>query len=635
MYFQLNSPSIPAIRAKFLIEKLRAFRQNDVSISLCATGRAGSGKTTLGNRLIGIDYFMPSTGRQDCTDEVNLVEFPIGLKYFDLPGVCSDDRLENHNRAALGINQIDDFDIIDTLTLAKYTEKQSTPQQKFSVANFQETQLNPDLIFYLIAPDKLFLQIDIAYLRDLLKKHRHKIIYIFNIFADKETGKTFSATEQNITDVTTIIQKVHTSIVGPDNPPIIVPINCWTGEGISELASYSHQMLGNEKGKIFEELIQYQQQKTPNEYLFQIKRELIRLFSYVACQKPEATYTCNQPIHQACHTLWDFLANFCDKTGQTESHLIEQIITLINQVLSKPLNESTSKTVNSLEEDITDDFDYLNERTNLRLIKAKNIAIKFRDSQVKNSQKEIAHYKQQIHSFVEKIESSIKKYEILEKEANILQQQTDDGTKERNSISEEMITISGKQQSHESKYQRIFQKINKLEKKCNKIKREYPYSFILTYRYNTSIDEKTEKLKKQKKKCKRRRKQLEYKTSKFNQVEQSVRRLANLYVSKSKNLVEYKQNLQNERKLLSEKGKLCEDYSLFAKEVCNSFESEFNSASKAREIEDCVAKIAINKLIVDVIMKCTTYHFDSTGECKYNNAIKLREKKWYNKEIQR
>ena len=112
MFFKFEPPSVSSIRAKFLIEKLNELATGFSPISLCATGRTGSGKTTLGNRLIGIDYFMPSTGEQDCTDEVNLFEFPSRLKYFDLPGVASKRNLENYNRAALGIEQRGKFLIL-------------------------------------------------------------------------------------------------------------------------------------------------------------------------------------------------------------------------------------------------------------------------------------------------------------------------------------------------------------------------------------------------------------------------------------------------------------------------------------------------------------------------------------------
>ncbi len=51
------------------------------------------------------------------------------------------------------------------------------------------------------------------------------------------------ATEANLTDVITKIIGVHTSVLGEDNKPIIVGVNCWTGEGISELVTRSHEPL--------------------------------------------------------------------------------------------------------------------------------------------------------------------------------------------------------------------------------------------------------------------------------------------------------------------------------------------------------------------------------------------------------
>ncbi|MCD8487636.1 MAG: hypothetical protein LRZ84_13105 [Desertifilum sp.] len=54
---ELSSVSLPTIRANFIVEKLKQLPQNLPSLKLFVTGRTGSGKTTLANRLIGIDYF--------------------------------------------------------------------------------------------------------------------------------------------------------------------------------------------------------------------------------------------------------------------------------------------------------------------------------------------------------------------------------------------------------------------------------------------------------------------------------------------------------------------------------------------------------------------------------------------------
>lgn len=265
MYFQVNSPSVPGIRARLIIEKLSTFTTFIDHINIFVTGRTGAGKTTLGNQLIGGSYFMPSTGRQDCTDEVNLVAFSIGLRYFDLPGVCSNDRLENYNRAALGINQIEKIDdedlpIVESLTVADYSKSQNPQRQNYRLADFRNLQYKPDLIFYLIAPDKQFGRGDRKYLRDLLKRH-HQVIYVLNMFVNKQSEKIFAATEANLIDAVTKIMEMHTSFFGTNSQPTIVPVNCWTGEGISELLIQSQNILGGEKGRLFEELIAYQQQK--------------------------------------------------------------------------------------------------------------------------------------------------------------------------------------------------------------------------------------------------------------------------------------------------------------------------------------------------------------------------------------
>jgi hypothetical protein len=50
-------------------------------------------------------------------------------------------------------------------------------------------------------------------------------------------------------------------------------------------------------------------------------------------------------------------------------------------------------------------------------------------------------------------------------------------------------------------------------------------------------------------------------------------------------------------------------------ENMNHFAEEISAF--VEKIEGCANKMAINKLIVDVLMQCKIYHFDSTGECNY------------------
>ncbi|PSF34925.1 hypothetical protein C7H19_18125 [Aphanothece hegewaldii CCALA 016] len=335
MYFQITPPSISRIRAKFIIEKLSNSPQNSSLINIFATGRTHSGKTTLGNRLLGVDYFL-STGRQDCTKEINLIEFPNGLKYFDLPGVCSDDRLENYNRVALNMSQFEEFPFVDELTLARYKENQSPSEQNLSISHYEKLNFKPDLIYYLIAPDKQFARGDRKYLTDLLKRHQN-IIYVFNMFVNKQTGICYAATEANIQDVATQILKIHRNILGENSQPKIVGVNCWTGEGIAELLHQSEQILLGEKGKVFQELIEYQQQKTPDEYVNQVKQELIRLYAHAACEKATGSDSCDQPLHRICHTLFDFLANLPIQSKQSDNLITQRVNTIVNQIISKQI----------------------------------------------------------------------------------------------------------------------------------------------------------------------------------------------------------------------------------------------------------------------------------------------------------
>lgn len=310
MSFKLNNPSILAIRKSFIVEKLGSLSKTISHIDIFVTGRTTSGKTTLGNRLIGEEYFL-CLGYQNTTKEINLVEFPSGLRYFDLPGVDSDDRLENYNRATLGLEQVENFPFVKELTLARYRENQPPQKQNYSLADFKNLQLKPDLIFYLIAPNKQFSRGEEEYLWDLLKYHQ-QVIYVFNMFVDRQTMSSHIVTPQNFADVESIVTEIHKDALGNNNQPIIVKVNCLTGEGISELLTRSHQVLGDEKGKLFKELIHYQQQKTPDEYVHQVKRELLKVFAHAACQKPDGNSSSGQTIREDCQSLWNFLVDLLE-----------------------------------------------------------------------------------------------------------------------------------------------------------------------------------------------------------------------------------------------------------------------------------------------------------------------------------
>ena len=472
--FQFRSPSISAIRAKLLMEKLRELSSSNLSITLCATGRTGSGKTTLGNRLVGIDYFMPSTGFQDCTDEVNKVKFPSGPEYFDLPGVASKGDLENYNRAALGIAQREKFQKVEKITLATYSEDKQTPErQQFEVSDFKNL-LKPNLVIYLVASDKQFLDIDCLYLGDFLTSYT-EVIYVLNIFADKQTGSHY-ATEQNITDITNRITDVHTSVLGSKNQPAIAKVNCWTGEGFSELLEHCHRQLGNKKGSFFEELVQYQQQKTPVEYLRSVKQELLKLFAYVACQKPDESYCCDQELHKCCRILGDFLANLngakikqvfenniADSVTDVWStipnppHFFGYLTTILKLLPKNRFRDFVISKIIRLEYDfknrimnIQERMDLLSEEFEVCMVESHNMALEFREQIIQLLNGEFQSLNKEIILLEQKFHSNIKKHDSLVNEIKSLEREIQYRVEKSNLLAQE---INSQKQVLQSRYE--------------------------------------------------------------------------------------------------------------------------------------------------------------------------------------
>ncbi|MEZ2341758.1 GTPase [Microcoleus sp.] len=696
MYFQLTPPSISKIRAKFIIEKLSKFPQNIDDINLFFTGRTGSGKTTLSNRLIGSDYFL-STGHQDCTKEINLIEFPIGLKCFDTPGVCSDELLENYNRVALGINQVEDCPFVENIILAKYRENHPHPQeQNLSVAEFISLRFQPDLIYYLIAPEKQFTRGDRKYLRDLLKRHQN-IIYVFNMFVNKQTGISYSATETEakISDATSQILKVHNNILGENHKPVIVGVNCWTGEGISELLHQSQLMLLGEKGKIFEQLIQYQQQKTPDEYVNQVKRELIRLYAHAACERPTGSDTCDQPLHKICHTLFDFLARLPIQSGQSDNSIYEQVNTIVNQVFSNPSQASQT-------ESLEDKVDYVQRGLNYTLnegIESFNELIKTYIFDLQKQGHELES--QEIEEWKQKKESDEQE---SESKWNLILSKIEDFNRINNSLEsldQEIENMRGKLkpriEAHHSRYVDILSRRQSLNSRIDRwkdrldrynanIQRINRSSARLTYEAKQSIEQESDYLDREQNSIKsedsyvdslvtdwqREDERIEVEKSKFNdridnfnQKIQTRDRKRKLIQEQLKEHNEFKKNAQDERNFWFELIKAFEDelnslgqrvdirideMNVHIQEIKNrlsenyfeqflSMEDSINELQKVinrcidemnvfenqiftfhQEINACIFKLTINKMVTQVLQKTTEHYFDETGEFEYRGS---------------
>jgi GTPase Era involved in 16S rRNA processing len=306
---QLNKPSLAEIRANLITEQLKNLPPNSSYINVFLTGRSASGKTTLGNRLIGESYFL-STGRQNTTQVVNLIDFSGGFRFFDLPGVDGGGRqeggrLENYNRAALGLKQVPSYPNIDEITVAIY-RKNSLPQEHtYKLNDFEKLPFKPDIAFYLIDPKKDLSRSEKDYVIDLIESG-HNVIYILNVWIDKyhkplATEQNFEDTEKSIKDIYFDLQK--------KKEPVIVRINCQTGQGIDSLLQQASLSLGDARGLVFKQIILAQHQKAPEIYIDLIKQELSKIFADAAYYEPKSYDDAKEKLKNTSRLLWDYLAS--------------------------------------------------------------------------------------------------------------------------------------------------------------------------------------------------------------------------------------------------------------------------------------------------------------------------------------
>jgi len=693
MYFQLTPPSISKIRAKFIIEKLSNFPQNISSINIFATGRTHSGKTTLGNRLLGIDYFL-STGRQDCTKEINLIEFPIGLKYFDLPGICSDDFLENYNRVALNISQFEDFPLVSEVSLLRYKQNQSPSEQNLTISYYESLNFKPDLIYYLIAPDKQFARGDRKYLRDLLKCHQN-IIYVFNMFVNKQTGMSYFATEANIQDVTTQILKVHRDILGEDSQPMIVGVNCLTGEGISELLHQSQQILSGQKGKIFEQLIQYQQQKTPDEYVNQVKRELIRLYAHAACERATGTDTCDQPLHKICYTLFDFLVSLPIQSEQADNSIAQQVNTIVQQILANPIKQNKLESLEdkfdyvhrAVDYILNESIDSFNELIKTYLSDVQQQAYELREQEFEEWQKDKESYGEQLESKWNIILSKIEEFNQINSSIESFEEEiTNKGKKLKSRVeahNANYVNILSRRQSCNSRYERWKDRLDRYNANVDRINRS---SARLTYEARQSIEQESDYLDREKSSIESEENYINAlardwqrederidaertifndKVDKFNQkidqrdrLRRSIQELLKEHNQFAKNTqdeinfwIEFIKFFNIELESLDEKiNARIEEMNVHIREIRNrlsaNYFEQFSDPEDAinelqevanrcldelsvfesqiftfhQELNHCIFRVNINKMVIQVLQKNTEHYFDETGEFEYRGS---------------
>lgn len=303
---------LQSLESQYLKDKLRNSGELFAdAINLWVTGRTGAGKTSLGNSLLD-SVVMKSNGFQDCTDFIGYFRLSSNLRFWDTPGVASSYAYENINRAALLLPQkepkkyskdpgkpLQDSDYLTIKDFTNCTSREALPEvEKVTVGVWQsETMQNdvaPDVILYVLAPDKQFLEPDEEYFGLLLEtwKELHPdrciVIPVLNIFQD-DRGNV-KPTSQNINDACQGINRVYQAVYNTQKNIPILQMNAKTGEGIPQITQLICQILPPEKigglGEVLQaDLKQYAERERIRRYYQNLSLISGRLARYTVDKK--------------------------------------------------------------------------------------------------------------------------------------------------------------------------------------------------------------------------------------------------------------------------------------------------------------------------------------------------------------
>lgn len=291
----LVEPSLGEVRARLVQKRLSGRargqgRQNGQARlpQLVATGRTGSGKSTLGNLLVGYGDLLRSTGRQDCTQAAHVLRFPRGLTYVDLPGVASSDRLENFNRVALGLSQVPDWPSVTGLQVLEYDGQRCTGDRTLPVGQISADLLRPDLVLYLIAPHLGLGRAEKAYLKDLLRSvGPDRMVFVLNLFHG--AGGRRIATAQNLADVRDNLVRWHQEAGLRLDTSRLVPMDCRSGAGLAELLSAARDRLGGSTA--LTDVINYQNERAPAIHRARVQEAVVGFAAQLAPKAAESDET--------------------------------------------------------------------------------------------------------------------------------------------------------------------------------------------------------------------------------------------------------------------------------------------------------------------------------------------------------
>ena len=350
MIANLTKPSLGLIRAGLIQQKLSApAAEGTVLPRVSATGRTGSGKSTLGNLMLGTDGMLPSDGRMDCTDAVHVVRFPHGLTYIDLPGVASDDKLENFNRVALGMAQNPQWPQVSELRFFDYDWREQTGQTAYPAEAIPVGAVAPDLILYLIAPQLQLAKDEQPYLGDLLRRYGPEhLVYVLNMFHGPSGGQI--ATEQNLADVRLKLDALYQEAGLVLDPGQLVSVDCRTGAGLADLLDRISRQLGPDRGQPLTEVIAYQSERAPALYGDEIRASVARYAAALAPGVPPSDEQGREELLAAAQQLaafaWDITGQSAVPSGPVAralENLAAEIVHELRQEITEPILKKRSE----------------------------------------------------------------------------------------------------------------------------------------------------------------------------------------------------------------------------------------------------------------------------------------------------
>jgi GTPase Era involved in 16S rRNA processing len=350
----LQAPSLGVVRARLIQERLvSAVTDGRALPQVAVTGKTGSGKSTLGNLLVGITGLLRTTGLQDCTDSADLIRFPRGLTYVDLPGVASDDELENLTRSALGLRQQPRWPLAELIRIREYSPDGQAAEHYYPAGDLPSGLIAPDLVLYLIAPQQSLSKAEEPYLKDLISAFpSDRVVFVLNLFHGGSGERV--ATAQNLEDVRRKLERWHRQSGTVLDPSRVVALDCKTGEGLDLLLAAAHRCLGPHCA--LADVIAYQQEHAPEAFLCLIRESVARFAAGMAPLDPGSDQTATDIPVAAARRLLEFAGRLgAVPLDYDPEPWLSQGRALAAQVVRELRHESVEPIVEHRSEDVYED----------------------------------------------------------------------------------------------------------------------------------------------------------------------------------------------------------------------------------------------------------------------------------------